>query len=95
MSAKYLGNPTFRKRLLDVVNLAVGGGIAFVGINIYMKNEKFYDSYIMPLFHKLDPETAHQVAIAAAKYNLVPTTSIKQSNILVSVIKGQECPRLC
>ena len=69
-----------------MLKLTVGGGLTFVGINIYMQNEQFYESWVMPVFRRLDPETAHNLAVTAAKYRLVPKAAIKESKLLVSSI---------
>lgn len=71
---------------MDVLKLSVGGGVTFVGINIYMQNEKFYETWVMPVFRRLDPETAHNMAVIAAKYHLVPKTKIKDSKLLESQV---------
>ncbi|XP_064118696.1 dihydroorotate dehydrogenase (quinone), mitochondrial-like isoform X2 [Macrobrachium nipponense] len=86
MASKYLKSSVLRKRLMDVLKLTVGGGVTFVGINIYMQNEKFYETWVMPVFRRLDPETAHNMAVMAAKYHLVPKTKIKDSKLLESQV---------
>ncbi|KAK8747330.1 hypothetical protein OTU49_016753, partial [Cherax quadricarinatus] len=74
----------FRKKIHDILKVGIGGTLAFGGISIYFKNEKFYDSLVMPMLHKLEPETAHNVAVMAAKYNLVPEVNLKESELLES-----------
>lgn len=73
-----------QKKVSDVIKLSIGGTVVFVGINFYFKNEKFYDTWVMPIFHSVDPETAHNLAVMAAKYNLVPEAKLKESKLLVS-----------
>ena len=51
---------------------------------MYMGNEKFYDNILMPAFHQLDPEVAHNLAVQAAKYNIIPEAKLKESKVLVS-----------
>ncbi|CAL4064423.1 unnamed protein product [Meganyctiphanes norvegica] len=85
---KILMSPVFKKKMGDVIGLSAAGSLIFCGINIYFKNEKFYENTIMPLFHRLDPETAHNMAVWAAKYNLVPETKIKENKTLITSVLG-------
>ncbi|XP_047470185.1 dihydroorotate dehydrogenase (quinone), mitochondrial-like isoform X1 [Penaeus chinensis] len=81
---KSLRTPVLKKKVSDVIKLSIGGTVVFVGINLYFKNEKFYDTWVMPIFHSVDPETAHNLAVMAAKYNLVPEAKLKESKLLES-----------
>lgn len=85
---KIVTNPVFKKKFRDVIGLSVGGSLIFCGLNIYFKNEKFYENTVMPLFHLLDPETAHNMAVWAAKNNLVPETKIKENKTLFTSVLG-------
>ena len=67
----------------DLIKLSIGGSLCFFGTGVYRENEKFYDNILMPFFRTFNPETAHQLAIQAAKYNLVPKAKLKESKILV------------
>lgn len=51
---------------------------------MYFKNDKFYDDWVMPLFGKMEPETACAVAKKAAKYKLVSEEKLQESKLLVS-----------
>lgn len=81
-TSRLLANKVFKKKIKDIIQVGVGGAMVFVGLNMYFKNEKFYDSWVMPLFHCLDPETAHKLAVKAAKYKLVPECKLKESKLL-------------
>jgi len=61
-----------------------GGTIVFAGYNLYYGNEKFYDDILIPLSHCLNPETAHNFAVQASKFNLVPPSRFKDPECLVS-----------
>lgn len=74
----------FQKKFGDLVKIGIGGALAFAGINIYNQNEKFYDTWVMPLLLSLDPERAHTLAVKAAQYKLVPEAKLKESRLLVS-----------
>ncbi|XP_063858878.1 uncharacterized protein LOC135099994 isoform X1 [Scylla paramamosain] len=74
----------FKKKLADALRVGTGGGLCFCGINVYFKNDKFYDDWVMPLFGRLEPETAYAVAQKAAKYNLVSKEKLQESRLLVS-----------
>lgn len=75
-------NQVFKKKIADAVRVGMGGGLCFCGINMYFKNEKFYDDWVMPLFKRMEPETAHVMAKKAAKYNLVPVSKLEESRLL-------------
>jgi len=60
------------KSLLYVTTSAFG---AFSAISIYKGNEKFFDSFVMPVVHTLNPETSHRIAIIASKYGLFSRSS--------------------
>lgn len=70
--------------MADALRVGTGGGLCFCGINVYFKNDKFYDDWVMPLFGRLEPETAYAVAQKAAKYNLVSKEKLQESRLLVS-----------
>ncbi|KAK7079303.1 hypothetical protein SK128_006464 [Halocaridina rubra] len=80
----------FKKKIADAVRVSMGGGLCFCGINMYFKNEKFYDDWVMPLFKKMEPETAHVMAKKAAKYNLVPLSKLEESKLLTPA--SATCP---
>lgn len=72
----------FKKKLADVFRVGAGGGLCFCGINMYFKNDKFYDDWVMPLFNRMEPETAYAVAKQAAKYKLVSKEKLQESRLL-------------
>ncbi|CAL4110092.1 unnamed protein product, partial [Meganyctiphanes norvegica] len=84
ISGEQFGHKNSSKRkFADIVRVGTGGGLCFCGLNMYFKNDKFYDDFVMPIFDRMDPETAHNVATQAAKYNLVPKDKL-ESKLLVS-----------
>ena len=46
-------------------------------------------SKIRPLIFKLDPETAHDLAIKALKFNIVPQNKIKNNKSIQTEIFGK------
>ncbi|KAK8747186.1 hypothetical protein OTU49_016668 [Cherax quadricarinatus] len=76
----------FKKKIADVFRVGAGGGLCFCGINMYFKNEKFYDDWVMPIFNRMEPETAHAVAQQAAKYKLVSKEKLQESRLLTSPV---------
>ena len=52
-----------RNKVKSFVNLAIGGGLAFVGYNLYDGDDKFYDAIyktLLPVAHRwVAPEFAH------------------------------------
>lgn len=67
--------------------VACGAVGAFGALSIYKENEQFYDDFLMPMVHMLNPETSHNVAIMACKYKLFPKSKFKDPSSLVSVTK--------
>ena len=63
---------SFQKRLKDMAIIIPGAIVTFAGVCVYEGNEKFYREYVMPAFHMFGAETAHKMAVKAAKYGLVP-----------------------
>lgn len=67
--------------------VTIGGAAAFAGISIFKGNEKFYQQFVMPIVHNIDPERAHRWAVIAGKYRLFPKSRIQDTELLVSIIK--------
>lgn len=67
--------------------VSLSGLATFAGINIFNGNEKFYNEFVMPVIHNLDPERAHRLAVLAAKYRLLPKSRVPDNELLVSVYK--------
>lgn len=61
----------------------LGGVSTFSAINVYRGNDKFYRDFVMPLIHQLDPERAHELAIFASKYRLIPKSHYDDPDSLV------------
>ncbi|KAK2715055.1 dihydroorotate dehydrogenase (quinone), mitochondrial-like isoform X2 [Artemia franciscana] len=61
---------SLKKKLKTIIGLVVGGTATFTGICIYHGNEKFTNDVLLPLVHRLDPETAHKAGIWALKANI-------------------------
>ncbi|XP_069124099.1 dihydroorotate dehydrogenase (quinone), mitochondrial-like isoform X2 [Argopecten irradians] len=63
---------SFKKYMKELGIMVIGGSLTFVGIETISGGEKFYREVIMPSFRVLDAETAHKLAVKAAKYKMVP-----------------------
>lgn len=61
------------RKVKSLLGVTSGATVIFAGISLYQGNEKFYNNICMPMIRLVDPETAHRVAIVAAKFGLVPT----------------------
>lgn len=70
------------KQLVSMAAVCSGGTIVFAGYNLYYGNEKFYDDILIPLSHCFSPETAHNLAVQASKYNLIPRSHFKDPECL-------------
>ncbi|MPC41320.1 Dihydroorotate dehydrogenase (quinone), mitochondrial [Portunus trituberculatus] len=84
MLRRLFASKNFKKKFGDLIKVGTGGTLVFAGINIYYQNEKFYNTWVMPLLLSLDPETAHTLAVKAAQYHLVPEAKLRESHLLVS-----------
>ena len=74
------------KKLSSLASVCTGGAVVFAGFNIYKGNEAFYEDFIVPLSHHLNPETAHNIAVKAAKYNLVPPSHFTDPDSLKTAV---------
>ncbi|XP_063242788.1 dihydroorotate dehydrogenase (quinone) isoform X2 [Bacillus rossius redtenbacheri] len=53
--------------------VVTGGALGLCSaVSVYRENERFYDGVVVPLLSMLDPETAHNAAVVASKWRLVP-----------------------
>ncbi|KAK6640998.1 hypothetical protein RUM44_012697 [Polyplax serrata] len=75
-----------RVRYIALVSCSTVG--LYTGYNICTENEKFYDTWLMPLIHKLDPETSHKIALTVSRLNLLPKTSFKDPHTLKTDVWG-------
>ena len=67
--------------------MCVGGSFVFVGANLLLGSERFYEEVVMPTLRRIDPETVHRYSIQMAKYGLVPRMKTIDDPILVSNTK--------
>lgn len=65
--------------------LVVSGiGTTFIGGYSYYKNdEKFFDTFFMPTMRLFDAERAHELAVMACKWKILPRNSYDDPNPLV------------
>ncbi|KAL8588251.1 hypothetical protein ACOMHN_057969 [Nucella lapillus] len=83
------GSANFWEKLKQAAILLNGGVLTFFGISLYRGDEKFYEQIAMPMMRLLDPETAHNFSITAAKYNLVPRSRIVDPVTLKTEVWGR------
>ena len=60
----------------------------FAGLNYYKGNAKFFDNFLMPATRMLDPETAHNLAVTACHYKIVPRSSFEDTKELETNLAG-------
>ncbi|XP_059472910.1 dihydroorotate dehydrogenase (quinone), mitochondrial [Neocloeon triangulifer] len=77
-------------KVRSLVLVSAGGFGAFSALSIYNENEDFYDNIFMPLVRKLDPETSHNLAIAACKYKLFPKSRFVDPSSLQTKVLGMD-----
>lgn len=75
MCERVMKKPTLFKKLVSIAAVSSGSLAIFSSLNIYQNNENFYDNVILPVLFKFDAETAHNIAMWAAKYKLFPKSS--------------------
>lgn len=75
----------FQRKIRSIAIVSCGGFGLYTGFSIYKGNERFYDYWLMPLIHKLDPETSHKIALAVTKHKLLPKTSYRDPESLVII----------
>ncbi|XP_043267144.1 dihydroorotate dehydrogenase (quinone), mitochondrial isoform X1 [Venturia canescens] len=68
---------TDSEKLRSFLIVTSSGVAIFAGINLYQGNERFYREVAMPLARFVDPEKAHNLAVTALKWDLIP----RQSNL--------------
>ena len=75
-------------KLRSFVIVTCSGTAMFAGLNIYQGNEKFYREVAMPLLRFIEPETAHNLALTALKWGLVPKNKSEDCGILKTTVWG-------
>lgn len=79
----YLLQFIFQHKIRSLLYVTTSAFGAFSAISIYRGNEKFFDSFVMPVVHTLNPETSHRIAIIASKYGLLSRSSYEDPVTLV------------
>jgi hypothetical protein len=73
------------KKIKSMVVVGGCSGIIFSGFLYYRNDEKFFDSFAMPLTRRLfDAESAHKFGIFCCKWNLLPANTYEDPKSLVS-----------
>ncbi|XP_071091886.1 dihydroorotate dehydrogenase (quinone), mitochondrial-like isoform X3 [Haliotis cracherodii] len=80
----------FWKQLGQAVFVCTGGTLTFFGISLYNGSEKFYREMAMPALQWLGAERAHNLAVIAAKYKMVPKPTLADSPNLKTQVWGLE-----
>ncbi|XP_077300643.1 dihydroorotate dehydrogenase 2 [Arctopsyche grandis] len=80
----------FFKKIWSMCYLSTGGALAYGGLSIYNNNEKFYGDVLMPLIRYIDPETSHNLAVKALKYELIPKSKYVDDPVLKTSFFGKE-----
>uniref|UniRef100_T1J9C3 Dihydroorotate dehydrogenase (quinone), mitochondrial n=1 Tax=Strigamia maritima TaxID=126957 RepID=T1J9C3_STRMM len=74
----------FSKKIQTLAIASCGTYAAYCGFSFYSSEPRFYKNFIMPLVHKLDPETTHLLAVQLLKKQLVSTPRFKDPPSLKS-----------
>ena len=68
------------------IQVVLGGHIVVGGLALYTGNESFYENIVLPCCRVLGAETAHRLAVQAAKYGLIPRD--RSPNVPILVCEG-------
>ncbi|XP_008545523.1 dihydroorotate dehydrogenase (quinone), mitochondrial [Microplitis demolitor] len=60
-----------RQKIRSFLKVTLCGTAVFAGACLYHGNEKFYNEIAMPLVKFIDPEVAHNLAVAAANFGFI------------------------
>ena len=74
-----------QERVRGALKACAAGGVLFIGANIYLGSERFYEEFVMPALRYIDPETVHRWSIQMAKYGIVPRMKSTDDPILVRI----------
>lgn len=74
----------FQKKLKSGLLVTTASITVFSVASIYYEKQKFYEKYLVPLTHKLDPESAHKLTIFWFKTGFVPRSEYVDTPLLVS-----------
>lgn len=76
----------FLKKVKSMLAVGSCGGLIFGGLLFHRNDERFFSNFAMPLTRLLfDAETAHEIAIFACKYQILPKNNFTDPKSLVSM----------
>lgn len=73
----------FQKKLKSGLLVTTASITVFSVASVYYEKQKFYEKYLVPFTHKLDPELAHKLTIFWFKTGLVPRSEYVDTPLLV------------
>uniref|UniRef100_T1JM43 Dihydroorotate dehydrogenase (quinone), mitochondrial n=1 Tax=Strigamia maritima TaxID=126957 RepID=T1JM43_STRMM len=76
----------FSKKIKFLAIVSCGTCAAYCEFCFYTSEPRFYKNFIMPLVHKLDPETSHLLAIQVLKKKLISVPKFKDPPSLRSTL---------
>ncbi|XP_017889503.1 uncharacterized protein LOC108630623 [Ceratina calcarata] len=60
-----------KEKLKSLIKVTTTATLFYSGICIYQSNENFYNKFILPVVHKVDPELAHSAAVTFLKWGFL------------------------
>lgn len=78
----------FQSRLKSLALICTSATGLFAGYCLMNEDEQFYEKALIPLTHCFNPETAHNMAVMANKYRLIPKSPYKDPPSLVSALES-------
>ena len=65
--------------------VTIGGCVAFAGLNVWNCNEDFFRDFVMPITARIEPESAHKLAVIAMKYCVIRKQAQPEPDTLVTI----------
>ena len=85
----------FQSRIVSTVQVIIGGHVFAAGLATYFGDDSWYTKCVMPCFRWMfDPERAHELAVKAAHYGLMPRVKHLEHPELVSLLWAYSFGRL-
>uniref|UniRef100_T1JEY4 Dihydroorotate dehydrogenase (quinone), mitochondrial n=1 Tax=Strigamia maritima TaxID=126957 RepID=T1JEY4_STRMM len=76
----------FWRKIKALAIVSCGTYATYCAVSFYTSEPKFYKNVIMPLVHKLDPETSHLLAVQVLKKQLISTPGFVDPPLLKSTL---------
>ncbi|CAG9769550.1 unnamed protein product [Ceutorhynchus assimilis] len=83
---------SFKHKMRSMLYVLIGTAGTYSGICIYKGDETYYRKFLMPFVRVLNPETAHNLAVFASEYRLIPKSQYQDDSALNVKVFGKDFP---